>query len=650
MKCTKCGYENPDNVGFCRNCSEPLGHEEQEVKPSWGFVKAPKWADPVFSADTVSEDDVPADFVSEAATIRRQHEAERRAAAEAAAEKARLAAEAAAAKRAAEERREQERRAADEMRAAERRADEERRAADEFRAEEDRRAAEARRIAERRAAEARAAEMRAEEERLRAEREKDELKFSSARKPAEVPEDDYDYEEDEPEKASGIVPFLSGIFKGKGKKSGKNEKYEYQEEDDFDDFEDEYDLPSRSSGKKKGGFDINKAIKIAVVVALVALLALAAVLIATKAKNCAKTSKLPSVEKNPDADAYYVTIYEKEGRTLIYETADGRRQEATVPGKGYVKFNVPVLSLLPNEPIEGAVYEAKPKVFVKNDDGTEKAIENIESIMLDVPAISVTLDNADTIVSEDGTAVISGRVDPVSKVTVNGDQVVVNADGTFSYTVPFEEEGEHNVEIEAQHPGRQIYHHTVKVNVTAPAQITGLIQLPWEYGDTSYSQRVVFSTTVIELRGKVPAGSTLTAECASTKATITQPTVDSEGNFNMTVNMTVAGDFIVKLTCTDPDGHVEEREAHVQRQPNMAEYATAAHLISGTITEIIQEGDFYLAKLQRADGSIVIIEYHPHYGSATTLEVGKSFSSMYGREPKANANGELESYIWFING
>ena len=646
MKCTKCGYENPDNVGFCRNCSEPLGHEEQEVKPSWGFVKAPKWADPVFSADTVSEDDVPADFVSETATIRRQHEAERRAAAEAAAEKARLAAETAAAKKAAEERREMERRAADEMRAAERRADEERRAADEFRAEEERRAAEARRIAERRAAEARAAEAR-----YQSELDADELKFTDTRKPAEVPEDDYDYEENEPEKASGIVPFFTGLFKGKGKKEKKTEKYEYREEDDYDDFEDEYDVPSRKGGRKKGGFDVNKAIKIAAVVALVALIALAAVLIGTKAKGCSKAAKVPTVEKNPNEDSYYVTVYAKEGKTLIYETADGTRKEVTVPGKGYVKFNVPVLSLLPTEPVDGAVYEATPKVFIKNDDGTETRIENIGSIMLDVPALSVTLDNADTIVSEDGSAVISGRVDPVtSKVTVNGDAVVVNNDGSFSYTVLFEEEGEHTVEIEAKHPGRQIYRHSVNVSVTAPAQITGLIQLPWEYGDNAYSQRVVFSTTVIELRGKVPAGSTLTAECASTKATITQPTVDSEGNFKMTVNMTVAGDFIVKLTCTDPEGHVEEREAHVQRQPNMAEYATANHLLSGTITEIIQEGDFYLAKLQRADGTIVIIEYHPHYGSATQLEVGKTYSKMYGREPQANANGELESYIWFING
>ena len=641
MKCTHCGYENPEGVGFCRNCNEPLDSGEQTVKPAWGFVKAPKWADPVFSADTVSEDDVPADFVSETATLRRQHEADRRAAAEAAAEKARLAAEAAAAKKAAEERREMERRAADEMRAAERRAEEERRAADEFRAEEERRAVEARRIAER----------RAEEARLAAEREKDELKFTSTRKPVKAPEEDeLDYEEEEEngEKAC-IGAFFSNLFKGKEKKAKKADKYEYQEEE-YDDFEDEYDTPSRKN-RKRGGFDINKAIKIAAIVALVALLALAAVLIATKAKNCGSTVKAPTVEKNPNEDSYYVTVYAKEGKTMIYETADGTRKEVTVPGKGYVKFNVPVASLLPTEPVDGAVYEATPKVFIKNDDGTETRVENIGSIMLDVPALNVTLDNADTVVSEDGSALISGRVDPVtSKVTVNGDAVVVNPDGSFSYTVLFEEEGDYTVEVEAKHPGRQIYRHSVKVNVTAPAQVTGLIQLPWEYGDNSYSQRVVYNTQTIEVRGKVPAGSTLTAVCNDTNGSITTPAVDAEGNFKLTVKMNVAGDYTVVLTCTDPEGKVEEREVHVQRQPVMANYATAEHLISGTVTEIIKNDDYILAKLQRADGSTIIIEYHPHYGSATEIEVGKTYTKMYGRTPTPNADGELQSYIWFING
>ena len=75
MKCERCGFDNPDYLEYCQNCSAPLASKtEGKQGPSWGFVKAPTWADPDFSADTVSEDDVPADFVSEAEALRRARE------------------------------------------------------------------------------------------------------------------------------------------------------------------------------------------------------------------------------------------------------------------------------------------------------------------------------------------------------------------------------------------------------------------------------------------------------------------------------------------------------------------------------------------------------------------------------------------------
>ncbi|MBR5719314.1 MAG: hypothetical protein IKX16_09885, partial [Clostridia bacterium] len=103
MKCERCGFDNPDYLEFCRNCSARLPqNNEASSKPSWGFVKAPQWTEPDFRADNVSEDDVPSDFVFDSDSIRKRHEAERKAAADAAAEKARRAAEAAAAAMASE--------------------------------------------------------------------------------------------------------------------------------------------------------------------------------------------------------------------------------------------------------------------------------------------------------------------------------------------------------------------------------------------------------------------------------------------------------------------------------------------------------------------------------------------------------------------
>ena len=64
MKCTRCGFDNPDYLEYCQNCTAPLGAKKgaEGREPAWGFVKAPTWDDPEFSADTVSDTDVPSDY------------------------------------------------------------------------------------------------------------------------------------------------------------------------------------------------------------------------------------------------------------------------------------------------------------------------------------------------------------------------------------------------------------------------------------------------------------------------------------------------------------------------------------------------------------------------------------------------------------
>ena len=68
MKCKRCGFDNPDYLEYCQNCTAPLDNKKGDdtKEPAWGFVKAPKWEKPEFSADTVTDEDVPDDFVNDA--------------------------------------------------------------------------------------------------------------------------------------------------------------------------------------------------------------------------------------------------------------------------------------------------------------------------------------------------------------------------------------------------------------------------------------------------------------------------------------------------------------------------------------------------------------------------------------------------------
>lgn len=702
MKCPRCGFDNPDYLEYCQNCSEPLPNKGDEAaQPSWGFVKAPRWAEPDFSADTVSEDDVPADFVSDSDIRRRQMEAERRAAEQAAAEKAKAAAEIAAAKRAAELEREAARRAEEEIRAAERRAEETRRlaeeerekariAAEEKRLAEERAAAEAREAERRAAAEAREAERRAAaeareaERRAAAEAREAERKAAAearrlAKEEAEAEEDLYDDDIDHGGRRAGIAPVLGGLFAHKNKPLARVEEPEYEDDPNiyYDDYEEKpvkryKSKPARKQKNSGGG--LNTAIKIAAIVAALMLLAIAALLLKGPIQSCRSasqsptgTNKAPVITPNTDDPDYYnVTVYAKEGKKLLYETAGGITREVTVTSDDAVTFKVHKSSLMPAEPIDSNVYPATPTVYIVNDDGSKTLIEDMPSVMLDVPAIDISFDIPDNYISDDGRPTVSGHIDLIAtELTINGEQVTINPDGSFAQDLLFEDTGDYTVKVEGKLPGYQIFRKDLNITVEMAIPETPLIEFPWEYGDMEYSQRVKSSVDTIEVRGRVPAGSTLEATCDSSNASLSVPAVSDDGSYSFSVKMAYPGDYKIHLVCTTESGQLSERDFHVQRAPEYSRYLDGAwqmnyasfehniaqaYQIRGTVTEILQEGDYILANLELADGNNIVIEYHNHYGSAGEIVVGKTYDKLYGRPLGLNDDGIPQVYIWFVEG
>lgn len=624
MICPRCGYNNPEGALFCAKCAAKLsGNADEPRHPDWNFVKGPKWSDPEFSADSVSEDDIPEDFESgyEHVSYKRDNRRSE--------EAAQAAAEA---------------------------------------AERARRAAE----------QAEANKPKAPVYEHSDELDYDEEYAVNRIRPSADAEDDLgDLPGEGAQRRSKSGGFLGDMFKPKKKAPVRDEYDEF--DDGYDDGYEEnykpassYKKPRRSAGPgRKNGLSI--AIIIAAIVAAVALLVVMIVLIATGISSCvaknnspAGSTKAPVIEQNPDDDSsYFVTVYAKEGKVLIYETADGSRKEVTVPASGFVKFKVPVSSLMPTEPVDGAIYQATPKVYVRNDDGTETLIEGMEPVLLQVPELNVKFDNQDTIVSEDGKVEISGRIDLIAtELTVNGEKVFIDQDGTFTHTVIYEDTGDYVIEAVGKLAGHQIYRHSFNVTVTSATSSVSLIQLPWEYGDNAFSQRIKNNVDTIEIQGRAPAGSTVSASCSSTNATLTVPTVNDDGSFTFNAKLNVAGDYEIKITCTSPSGTTSERIIHVQRAPEYATYvqgawamnydsfaysSTQAYNITGTVTEIIEEGDYVRAKLETSDGKVMILQYHNHYASAGTLTVGKTYTKIYGRPLGMNDESIPEIYVWFVD-
>ena len=175
------------------------------------------------------------------------------------------------------------------------------------------------------------------------------------------------------------------------------------------------------------------------------------------------------------------------------------------------------------------------------------------------------------------------------------------------------------------------------------------------------------SSDTIAVRAKAPAGSTVTVSCDSSNASIdnVNPPVGEDGSFSFNVKMAFAGDYTIHMTCTSESGQVSERDMHVQRAPEWSSYTRGAwamnyssfsyaskqaYNIKGTVTEIIEEGDYILAMLELSDGNKLLIEYHNHYASAGAVTVGSSYEKIYGRPDGLDeTTGLPKCYVWFID-
>lgn len=419
--------------------------------------------------------------------------------------------------------------------------------------------------------------------------------------------------------------------------------------------------------KKRG---VNKSTIILIAAAVIAVLAIVFLVMVLvggdgNGDNPEKTNKNVVIEPNPnDANCYYVKVTAAEGSILVYETNRGDQSKATVSAKGYVTFNVPVSTLMPVDPVDGATYQAAPKVYLQKADGTLEPFENMPTINLTVPALNVSYTTPDSITTDNGQVTIAGSITEISaELTINGEPVSIAEDGTFSHTVTFDSEGSVTVTAEAKLGGYQIARKEFTVTVNATVDPSTLIQI-----SEGFSTRVVSTVDTITVTGSVPAGSAINVSHNESGLSIAQePSVTPEGQFTFAVKMENPGDYALDINATLADGTVVTKTLHVQRAPAYSEYKQNAWAmnyddmvnkagsnqgfkISGTITEILKDDDYIIAKMQLTSGEEVLIEYHNHYSSAGVIEEGRAYTQIYGRPTAVNSDNILEIYVWFVDG
>ncbi len=374
-----------------------------------------------------------------------------------------------------------------------------------------------------------------------------------------------------------------------------------------------------------------------------------------------------SIVVNPDnTDNYLVSVYAASGTRLMFVTAQDAHQEVTVGTDGVVNFNVPSSCLMSSEPVDGSVYSATPLVYMLNDDGTQTQVR-IGSVQLDVPALDIVYATPADVSAEDGVVTISGSVAQIDAViTVGGETALVGADGSFSISIPFLQSGSFDVIAEARMGGYQINRMVFHVTVTTVAAGDAPIQLPYEYGDSTYNQRVKNSVDTVSVWGKVPIGYSLSVSCASEYVSFAaEPTVDETGLFRFDAVLSQAGDYVLTLTASSPGGASYTRDIHVQRAPDWASYiegawatdynaftrpSDRAYEVKGTVTSVVEDGDSLIVTIELADGNTIELQYYNHYSTAGALTVGKSYNRIYGHPLGLNGSGVPRFFVWFVEG
>lgn len=243
--------------------------------------------------------------------------------------------------------------------------------------------------------------------------------------------------------------------------------------------------------RKRGGLAVDKSLIywIAAGVLVVALLVMGIVL-ANKTYgslggffasifDSSPVTKEPVIEKitteNGDP-AYNITIYAKRGSTVRF-VGGTINKDIPVESSKPITLSVPEAVWIPSEPVESDKLEVFPDITVVAKDGTETPVTFAEPIVIDIPtlSLSVTAPNTPTFETPAAEVTFSGVVgDPTSAVFVNDMQLTVDESGAFEGVYTLTAEGESTVNVEARKNGYAIARQTFTVNysTTAPGTPT----------------------------------------------------------------------------------------------------------------------------------------------------------------------------------
>ncbi|MEL7610105.1 MAG: hypothetical protein AAGU74_11455 [Bacillota bacterium] len=351
--------------------------------------------------------------------------------------------------------------------------------------------------------------------------------------------------------------------------------------------------------------------------------------------------------------AYAITIYARNGSTVRFTAGTTQKDFPVTNGK--IGVRIAEAMWIPQEPVDASPVMVTPDFKVISEDGTITPVE-IDPIAIAVPSLTMTITSpqSSSVTTDSGKIQVAGTLsDPGAKAYINDQECTVDASGNFTGSYTLTQTGPQTVTIEGRKAGYVTARSTLTVDNSAAATTIALAE-----GGTLRGTAETFT-----VKGTMEPGSTITV----TGDVTGEPVVDSAaGTFSFTANTPNVGQYSAVVTATK-DGVSSTKEFHLEHAPDLDTYAQGAHAMDyarivaapthsqaykcvGTIEEIIEDGETILAKMDVGSGNMVVIEYHPNYPSAATIEVGdgKTYSIFAYPNGKHEASGLPLVYAWFV--
>lgn len=380
-----------------------------------------------------------------------------------------------------------------------------------------------------------------------------------------------------------------------------------------------------------------------------------------------KPSVITDEVREDGSDGCVISIYANPGTTMRF-TAGQVVKEAPITTSA-LSMRITKRVWIPDEPLDVAELSVMPDIVIISADGKETKVEFENPVIIKIPSIELNITTPATteLTTDTPTIAVAGTVgDNTASVFIDDVQISVDEAGNFNTTYNIPGSGTYTITVEARKNGYQIARKVINVvygsagaSSGTDAAGTGVVEgnIPINI-DEGVKQRDTAETLAVS--GSVEPGVAITVSGVELVGDVTMDS--ATGKFNFTVSMPKAGLYTTVITATKDNAsssktlyleHNPEKDSYMQNvyaldYARIRDYPNheQGYKVVGKVIEILQSVPYVKARIQTSDGDIIFSYYS---GIAeVSADDGKTYEIFADPAGTDEGTGLPNMHAWYI--